>query len=90
MTRIIDKELNMVAGGNIIETSTDSFLLYNAGYMCDMYTEGDLIFNWVDYSADVDEGWRNVGVTCVTSFAYSNEYYKDGKKISRGEALKML
>ncbi len=90
MTKLMDKELNMVAGGNIIETSTDSYLLYNAGYMSDMYTEGDLIFNWVEDSADVDEGWRRVGVTCVTSFADFNKYYKDGKQISRGEAVRML
>ncbi|MCR5673075.1 MAG: hypothetical protein K6F87_05110 [Lachnospiraceae bacterium] len=90
MTKMIDKELNMVAGGNVIETSTDSYLLYGAGYMSDMYTEGDLIFNWVEDSAKVDEGWSRVGVTCVSSFVDFNKYYKDGKQISRGEAIKML
>ncbi len=90
MTKLMDKELNMVTGGNIIETSTDSYLLCGAGYMSDMYTEGDLIFNWVEASSEIDEGWRKAGITCVSSFADFNEYYKDGKQISRGEALKML
>lgn len=86
----MEKELNMVAGGNIIETSTDSYFLYDAGYMSDMYTEGDLLFNWVEDSAKVDQFWSRAGVTCVSSFAYFNEYFKDGKQISRGEALKLL
>ncbi len=86
----MDKELNMVAGGNIFETSTDSYLLNSAGYMSEVYTEGDLIFNWVEDSAKVDQGWSKVGVTSVTSIPYFNKYYKDGKQISRGEALQML
>ena len=90
MTKLMNEELNMVAGGNIFETSTDSYLLYNAGYMSDMYTEADLIFNWVKYSADVDAGWSKAGVTCVSKVAYGNEYYYDGKKISRGEAMSKL
>ena len=52
----MDKELNMVAGGNIIETSTDSYILYNAGYMNEVFTEGDLVFNWAEDSAKVDAG----------------------------------
>ncbi len=51
MTKLMNEELNMLAGGNVFETSTDSYLLYNAGYMSDMFTEADLIFNWVEYSA---------------------------------------
>lgn len=90
MTKVMEKELNMVTGGNIIETSTDSYLLYDAGYMSEMYTEGDLAFNWVEDSAKVDEGWSKVGVTCVSNIAYFNEYYKDGKKISRGDAIALL
>ena len=90
MTKQIDKELNMVAGGNIFETSTDSYLLYSAGYMSDMYTEADLIFNWVEDSAKVDGGWSRAGVTCVSQIASSNEYYYGGKQISRGEAMGKL
>ena len=65
-------------------------MLCAAGYMSDMYTEGDLLFNWVEDSAEVDGGWRRAGITCVSNFAAFNEYYKDGKQISRGEAIKML
>ena len=53
----------MVAGGNIIETSTDSIMLCNAGYMREMYTEGELLFNWLEGSAAVDAGWEKAGVT---------------------------
>ena len=86
----MDKELNMVAGGNIIETSTDSYILYNAGYMKEMFTEGDLMFNWAEDSAKVDAGWYKAGVTCVTSVLDFNKYFKDGKEISRGEAIRLL
>ncbi len=90
MTELMNKELNMVAGGNIIETSTDSYLLYGTGHMSDIYTEGDLIFNWAEDSAKVDAGWRDAGITCVSNPISFNAYFKDGKQISRGDAIRML
>ena len=78
MTKLMDKELNMVAGGDLYEVMDDSIAL-NVFY---------LIQHWDHCSSAVDAGWKNAGVTSVTRFMDSNTYFIDGKEVSRYEAFK--
>ena len=90
MEKIMEKELNMVTGGYMLETEDDSDALQKAGYMDCSYCLGELIVRWVDYSANVDVGWAKAGITSVSKPFGSNRYFKDGKEISRDLALYMI
>ena len=45
---------------------------------------------WKSDSAAVDAGWAKAGITCVTKPAGDNLYFKDGKEMTRNEALDYL
>jgi len=47
-------------------------------------------FCWDSVSKQVDAGRARVGITCVTKFAAPNQYFLNGKEISRDEAVKHL
>ena len=82
-----DDELDQVAGGNIVGTGDDSKFLYDYGLVDDWHGKLHTFFNWKSDSAAVDGGWSKAGITCVTKPAGSNQYFKDGKEISRDEAV---
>ena len=82
-----DDELDKVAGGSCTQTSNDSKLLYDHGLVDDWHSTLTTSVYWKDYSAAVDAGWAKVGITCVTKYNDNNLYFKDGKQISRDEAV---
>ena len=88
MLAISEEELNMVTGGDMLETADDSHALYERGLMPDEFNVLDLLLGWDDYSKCIDDGWKNVGIVSVTSPFSSNKYLLRGKEISRKEALK--
>ena len=90
MENIMEKELNMVTGGYMLETEDDSDALQKAGYMDCSYCLGELIVRWVDYSANVDAGWAKAGITCVTCPFGNNRYYMNNKRIARCVAMKTI
>ena len=84
-----DKELDQVAGGSFGQTRVDSKFLYNYGLINTWHS--CTIFFWKSASSDVDRGWAKAGITCVTKpFLANNQYFKDGKEISREEAYKIV
>ena len=48
------------------------------------------MFYWKSKSASVDAGWAKAGITCVTKPFGNNQYFKDGKEISRRDAYNHL
>ena len=82
-----DEELDNVAGGGIGQTSEDSQFLYQHGLMDKRYHESEMFFSWSSGSEKVNAGWAKAGITCVTKFSGDNLYFKDGKEISRTEAI---
>ena len=82
-----EEELDNVAGGGIPETSNDSKLLYERGLVDDWHGVETTAFRWGSYSEAVDAGWSKAGITCVTKPFNDNQYFKDGKEISRNEAI---
>jgi len=85
-----DEELESVAGGTIGQTAGDSKILYDYGLMDKYYGTIPVMFYWKSKSAEVDAGWAKAGITCVTKPFGSNQYFLDGKEISRGDAYDHL
>lgn len=84
-----DEELDNVAGGTGGQTYNDSKLLYEYGFADTWHTDLHFMFHWGD-SAEVDEGWRKAGITCVTKPFKDNQYFMDGKEITMAEARDYL
>ena len=82
-----DEELDGIAGGTIGQTAGDSKILYDYGLMDRHYGTIPVMFYWKSKSAEVDAGWAKAGITKPFG---SNQYFKDGKEISRGEAYDHL
>ena len=80
-----DEELDNVAGGGTRQTRGDNDFLGSLGYIPDK--RRDFLCGWNESSKIVDGGWSKAGITCVTKPAGSNQYFKDGKEISRDEAV---
>ena len=86
-----DDELDQVAGGTIGQTAGDSKILYDYGLMDRHYGLIPVMtVYWKSKSAEVDSGWAKAGITCVTKPFGNNQYFLDGKEISRGEAYDHL
>ena len=85
-----DEELDNVAGGSIGQTSGDSKILYDYGLMDKYFGNIPAMFYWKSKSAEVDAGWAKAGITCVTKPFGNNQYFINGKEISRGEAYDHL
>ena len=90
MTKITDNKLNMVSGGYMDETADDSQALYYVGLMNEQFFFTDMLFHWCKYSAKVDKGWAKAGIRSVTHPASYNEYYYNGNKITRKDAMKII
>ena len=90
MTKIMKNELNMVTGGDVVDTAVDSQALYYKGLMDEQFFFLDMLFNWCKDSAKVDAGWAKAGIRSVTRPTDSNEYYYNGKKISRMNAMRLI
>ena len=85
-----EEELNRVTGGTVFETADDSHALYSKHCMYEEYNFFDLLCEWDELSKRVDEGWLNAGIVSVTSPFNSNKYLRNGKEITRKEAMKIL
>ena len=90
LKKLSDEELDKVAGGTIGDTAEDSKLLYNYGLVDDWHGSIATGFYWGSYSAAVDEGWAKAGITCVTKPFKSNQYFMNGREISRDDAVAHL
>ena len=90
MTKIMENKLNTVTGGTIFETAADSQALYSKHCMNEEYNFIDLMFDWVELSKRVDEGWLNAGIISVSNPTGSNKYLKNHKEITRKEALETI
>ena len=90
MLKIMENELNTVTGGTIFGTASDSQALYSKNLMNEEYNFIDLLFDWVELSKRVDEGWLNAGIISVSNPTGSNRYLKNHKEITRKEALQSI
>ena len=90
MTKIMENELNMISGGYVDETAEDSQALYYKKLMDEQFFFTDMLFHWCKDSAKVDAGWAKAGIRSVTHPASYNEYYYDGKRITRTDAMRLI
>ena len=90
LEKLTDEELEQVAGGTIRQTAGDSKILYDYGLMDRHYGTIPVMFYWKSKSAEVDAGWARAGITCVTKPLGNNQYFLNGKEISRGQAYDHL
>ena len=91
LEKLSDEELDNVAGSSLAETARDSKILYDHGLMDDYsYSDFSIIGIWLKRSAQVDAGWAKAGITSVTKPFGGNKYFKDGKEISRDDAIKIV
>ena len=86
LEKLSDDELEQVAGGSIRDTTGDSEILYDYGCMDEYFSTVPATFHWKTKSAAVDAGWARAGITCVTKPFGDNQYFLNGKEISRDEA----
>ena len=80
-------ELDQVAGGSFGGTADDNDFLYKYGLTNKRFYAIGAFFHWKSCSEEVDSGWAKAGITCVTHPSDDNEYFKDGKQITRDEAI---
>ena len=79
------EDLEKISGGNCSELSEDSAVLRSLG-LCDWYSYFDLLFAPGHCQAIVG-AWKKAGVECKFDDLFSNEYYINGKKVSRSDAI---
>lgn len=75
-----DDELDQIAGGTDDQTIDDNIFLYEHGLMDVVSASSD----------DVYAGWTKAGINCVTKSFSDNQYFIDGKSISRNEAYDIV
>jgi len=90
LEKMSDEELDQVAGGYIGETASDSKFLYEYGLVDDWHGDLYVAFHWEKTSSEVDSGWSKSGITCVTKPFGGNDYWLNGKKITRDEAYDIV
>ncbi len=84
------EQLEVVSGGLDQETKLDSYFLnYMLGNdVCRRWQGSDgKLYNDTDIFRQVRDAWRKVGVEFVADYSDKNEYYIDGKQVSRRQAL---
>lgn len=84
MKKLSPEELKEVAGGGCNELYDDSNFLAGLGFG-KAYLYIDLAFN-PQYCNNVVKTWASVGVQCKYNDFLNNEYFIDGKKVSRQQA----
>ena len=86
--KLTNEALEQVAGGNAGECALESEFFNDLGYNIPVMGFLDMEFNWEEGSAKVKEGWAHFGVDCHIAKSVKNEYYINGKRVSRREAFK--
>ena len=83
-----DDELEQIAGGTVGETVIESEFLYELGYGSVTTGVLELWVDWKGETAKVEKGWAKFGVECHSHENARNDFYIDGKKVSRDDAFK--
>ena len=86
--KLTNEALEQVAEGNAGECALESEFFHDLGYNIPVMGFLHMEFNWEEGSAKVKEGWTHFGVDCHIAKSVKNEYYIDGKRVSRREAFK--
>ena len=68
------------------QTAYDSQFLNDMGFCPDRFGDFHTTFHWDHDSEMVDKAWADTGVRCNTKCCFDNEYYIDGKRVSRETA----
>ena len=79
------EELEKVSGGSCSELSDDSSVLSELG-LCSRYGYFKLIRS-PGHRQEIIDAWQKAGVECRFDDGSGNEYYIDGKKVLRSEAI---
>ena len=90
MTAIREEELNMVNGGTLSETASDSQILKEKGYMDESYGTKELLAKWLFVYMDIESGWHAAGIDSDVHIFTKNEYSINGEEMTRKEALENI
>ena len=91
LEKLSDEELDVVAGGTVAQTTADQTFLYKHGLTKETgYNNFWTFIAWLDISRAVDIGWGKAGITCVTKPFKDNQYFFEGREISRETAVKIV
>ncbi len=83
-------KFNWRASAILTRTYTKFLTLSDWANLCDRYGAARTFFGY-DYNGipeEVTAAWNKVGITVNTKAYFGNEYFLNGKKISRSEAIK--
>ena len=83
----VSAAVSVNASANAGCTAADSQFLNDIGLCSDRWGTDYTITHWGEVSKAVDKAWEAAGVRSVTKFFFDNEYYIDGKKIDRTDAI---
>lgn len=75
-------QLEEVSGGSCKELSEDSRILKSLG-LCDKFYDRSDLMSSPRQCQEVISAWRQGGVEVRTSKLYPNQYFIDGKKVTR-------
>jgi hypothetical protein len=70
-----------------LDTIQESRFLNDAGLCYDRWGETYGQWHWKEVSSAVDNAWAKAGVTNVSKYIGLNDYYINGKKVSRYAAF---
>ena len=76
------EQLGEVSGGSCKELSQDSKVLRSLG-LCDKFYDQSDLMSSARQCQEVISAWQSGGVTVKTSKLYPNQYFIDGKKVTR-------
>ncbi len=89
LEQLNDEQLDQIAGGTYNETAADSRFLNDLAGLTDRYGAARAFFEDAKISHEVTAAWNKLGIGVDTSWGASNRYYKDGKEITRHQAIKI-
>lgn len=91
---IEELDINMlenVCGGSVQETADDCAFLYKHGLIPHNWNAWDLSwFHWTERSNEIDRGFSKVGITYVSKYIGINQFFYQGREITREEAYAII
>ena len=86
LEKLSDEELEQVAGGDECEKYDDYHFLGKSGLLLDEYNTFDPYA--FQENEMLERGWARVGIKCIHDDDKPNQYFLNGKPISRDDAIK--
>ncbi len=80
-----DEELEKISGGTYEQSEEDIRFFVKYGFR-----EPFVVLRHNDVQQEIKRLWKSVGIDCETYAYYQNQYYFEGKQISREYAIERM